>query len=571
MTDVINYWPDPDFRTTNRTGVVSFNLFPNPSPTVDLTGWTGSVTRNTAAKLFPDTVAGGRCTGDVTLHGITTPDRGDSWVFTGRVKASGAQTITVTGAMAAGGTYILRTVGWGDFGWGEANTYVAGASKSFEAGEEATFRIYCGDSVTTGTGDRQVLITLTGGGTFDVDGITQTTGVNDGYNGTNIPDAPLFFFGDSTDDDTFTYSWQGTPYNSVSLQTANIPKHVWSPYNSEYHPDLLPVVPEAAFHTVIGGEHRVALRSELGFGWTGSMILTDGTIPETDPEHLSGMVLPTGKNYAITYEIVKDYEIYYEGYPEPTYGTGNYLFVYDSSMAVDEVPYQRLSYMPLMGNPPYRKRVTMPFSTVTGSVIRPEIMGYTNWNTGDIYVTNCGIFEIPQIYHVYDGLEYAADGIYDLVTLGVAAGGSYHTNIEVNGPNGHPIIEYKVGAGSWTTLVESTNPTTTGDFSIPEDSLDFTVPSDATEVRLRLSDTSLEITTFDLFDAPPAFFDGDTTDGGGYSYAWSGTPYDSTSVRSDASSGSVTAKVFVGSTAVDVAEMRLMVGSTLVPITEAGT
>jgi len=566
VADVTNYWPDPDFRTTNRTGVVAFNLFPNPSPTTDLTAWSGSVVRHADASLFPETSFGGRVTGTVTLTGASTNWAGTDWTFTGKVKAAGAQTITISMDMLnPAQTHEIRKVGWGNFGWGETVTYVEGASKSFAAGEEAVFRIFGGDAGSTGGVAHQVQVILTGGGTFDVDGIMQSAGVDDGIGLVNIPDAPLFFYGDTPDDTTYTYSWTGTPGNSPSVQTANIPKHAWCTYDYEFEEHALPgVILEGAFHAVVGGEHRLALRSELGFGHPGRTILHgDQTAMPADPETEAGITLPAGKNWVMTFDVVKDYQTYYEGGEEPQFGAADYFGIEDATTSAN------LAYMSNGGYPPYRTRIMLPFPTVSGSLIKPEISGYMNWASGDRYITNVGIFEIPNIYHRYTGLTYAADGIYNLWAMGLTAGGTYRAQMEVSETNSHPIIEYKVGAGSWTTLVESTT-STTGDDAIHNEFLDFTVPGTATDVRLRLTDTTVEIGTFDLFDAPPAFFDGDTTDGGGYSYAWSGTPYDSASVRSDAG-GSVSAQVFIGTTAVPVSEIRLASGGVLIPITELGT
>jgi hypothetical protein len=191
-----------------------------------------------------------------------------------------------------------------------------------------------------------------------------------------------------------------------------------------------------------------------------------------------------------------------------------------------------------------------------------------NWMTGDVYITNVAINSIENIHNIYNGLDLEVSGNYDLMALGVEAGKSYHINAEYTGTV-VGTVEYKVGAGSWTTLAESyIGPQTEPDQALG-DYYAFTVPADATEVRLSLSDPAIGVDTFDLFDAPPAFFDGDTPDGGGYTYSWSGTPYDSASIRSDAAAGP-TAKVFIGGSAINITEMRAVVGGSLIPITEAG-
>lgn len=573
MVDVVNLWPDPDLQTTNRSAYVAANLFPNPTPTVDLTGWAavsgGSITRTTAAKLFPETSYGCRVVNGVTLTGANTVESSQDWTFTGKIRAQTAMTITMSGAMAtAGQTFIIRTAGWGSFGWGETLTYQSGVSKTFAAGEECLFRIYCGEDSAIEGPVHQVKLTLSGTGTFDLDGIVQWIGVDDGAGAAfpSIPDAPLFFSGDTPDDENFTYSWHGTPYNSTSLQTANIPKYVWSSYDYDFGADLPTLIPEAAFAVTKAGEKRAAYRSPIMFG-RNNMLLTDGTIPATDPSGTAGFSVPPG-NYALSFDYVTDYQVYFSGYPEPQWGNNAYFYIYDADPALS-FPANRQAYMPIVGYPPYRQRMVMPFTATSTSIIQPALDTAQDWLTGDLYITNVAVFEIPQILHRYDSLPTGTGGIWDLTAMGVEAGKSYHANLELSAPNGHPIFEYKIGTGAWTTLVESTLAPTTDPVQILAEYFDFTVPADATAVRLRMQDTTVEVYTFDLFSSPPEFFSGDTPDGGGYSYSWSGTPYDSTSIRSVASAGP-TAQVFTGGVAKTVSEMRVVVSGSLVPVTEAG-
>jgi hypothetical protein len=574
MVDVVNLWPDPDLQTTNRSAYVAGNVFPNPTPTVDLSHWAavsgGSITRTADAKLFPETSYGCRVVNGVKLTGATTTYGGSDSTFTGRVRASEAMTITISQTMLnPAQTPQVRTVGWGDFGWGETLNYVDGAAKTFTAGEVATFRIYCGEyapGASSGV-DHNIVVTLSGTGTFDVDGIVEWIGVDDGAGDTldAIPNAPLFFCGDTPDDASFTYSWLGTPYNSPSLQTANVPKYVWSTYDYEYSDTLPTLIPEAGFAVTKGGEKRVAFRSAIMFG-RNDLIFTDGTIPE-DPDLSAGFTVPPG-NYVFSFDYVADYPVYFYGYPEPEWACNPYFFIYDADPALS-FPANRISYMPINGYPPYRRRMVMPFTATATSVIQPSLDTGQNWVTGDIYITNVAVFEIPEILSMYDGLPTGTGGIWDLMALGVEAGKSYHANMELSAPNGHPVFEYKIGAGSWTTLVESELAPTEEPIQILGEYFDFTVPAGATEVRLRMTDTTVSVGTFDLFPSPPEFFSGDTPDGGGYTYSWSGTPYDSTSIRSEAPAGP-TAQIFAGGTAKAVAEMRVSVGGSLITVTEAG-
>jgi hypothetical protein len=396
-----------------------------------------------------------------------------------------------------------------------------------------------------------------------VDGITQTMGVDDGAGDDldSIPNAPLFFDGDTPDDDNFSYSWHGTPHDSPSLQYAAIPKYAGNvPYDYDWGDDL-PIVPDGAFqYTAPGGEVRVAHRSSIMFG-RNSLVLGDGTNPD-----IRDLELEPG-NYVVSFDYVQDYTTYFFGYEEPDWACNGYFLIYDRDPALS-YPANRKQYMPLNGFTPYRKRFYAPFPVTETS--RMEIcwdLGQ-NWMTGDVYITNVAINSIENIHNIYNGLDLEVSGNYDLMALGVEAGKSYHINAEYTGTV-VGTVEYKVGAGSWTTLAESyIGPQTEPDQALG-DYYAFTVPADATEVRLSLSDPAIGVDTFDLFDAPPAFFDGDTPDGGGYTYSWSGTPYDSASIRSDAAAGP-TAKVFIGGTAVNITEMRAVVGGSLIPITEAG-
>lgn len=578
MADVVNLWPDPDLQNTNRTGWVMANLFPNPTPTVDLTHWSavsgGSITRTTAAKLFPETSHGCRVVNGVNLTGATTLDSGSECCFTGRVRASEAMTITVSLDMLdAGQADITRAVGWGDFGWGETLVYEEGASKTFAADEVATFRIYGGETGFGSIGvDHNIVVTLAGTGTFDVDGIVQWIGVDDGVEEDypTIPDAPLFFSGDTPDTANFTYSWYGTPNNSASLQSAALPKYVWSTYDYIYNDELNPGPgnhAEAGFAVTIGGEKRVAYRSDIMFGQN-DLLFTDGTIPETDPDKNAGFTVPAAGSYVFSFDYITDYPVYFGGWAEPEWACNAYFYIYDADPDAVGYPWNRISYAPINGYPPYRQRMVMPFTATATSVIKPSLDTAMNWVSGDVYVTNVAVFEIEEILHMYDGLPTDTSGIWDLMAMGVEAGKSYHANLEMGDPNGHPVFEYKIGAGSWTTLVESELEPTEEPIMILGEYFDFTVPAGATEFRLRMTDITIPVYTFDLFTAPPEFFSGDTADGGGYTYSWSGTPYDSTSIRSEATGP--TAQVWVGGTAKTVSEMRVVTGGSLVPITEAG-
>lgn len=155
----------------------------------------------------------------------------------------------------------------------------------------------------------------------------------------------------------------------------------------------------------------------------------------------------------------------------------------------------------------------------------------------------------------------AAGTTVDGYALGMREGKTYSFN-------GMSYGTFKVrtgpDAGSLTDLVswvtanpDDWNPAT------PWDGL-VTIP--AGHDVIELSSTGGDSFWFIFEDVP--FFDGDTADGGGYAYAWTGTAGDSASTRTAASGP--TAQVFVGGVAKVVSEMRLAIGGSLIQVTEAG-
>jgi len=152
----------------------------------------------------------------------------------------------------------------------------------------------------------------------------------------------------------------------------------------------------------------------------------------------------------------------------------------------------------------------------------------------------------------------------DGAALGMVPGKSY---VATGYTHGTFKVRTGTSSGTATDLVSWTN-LFPGDWTGGAHDGVFTIPEGHTYISLEATTTEAWI---GILEYVP-FFDGNTTDGGGYTYSWSGTPNDSASVRSVATSGgSITAKIFVGSTAVNITEMGIVVGSTLTPITEIGT
>lgn len=557
MTDVTNLYPNPDLRTTLGTGMVMGNYFPNPSPKVDLTHWSavsgGSITRTSAAALFPDNAYGCRVVNGVNLALKPSPGFGPS--VTVKVRASAA--MTITGAVSADWPAYVESVGWGDFGWGQTKTFVAGASKTFTTGEECLFRIFFRPTSPYGTGgnypndgtDWHPVVTLTGTGTFDVDGVVQWVGVNDGDSVGYVPDAPLYFSGDTPAANGFTYSWYGTANDSPSIQSASIPKYTESTYLYNFDPIM--TIPHGNFAVTVGGEHRVAWRSAIGFG-------------QTDLK-FTGVTYTAGKKYVVSFDVIEDSQFYHSGYEEPVFEGAWYPTVNDNHLGYT----QRVNQHYVSGLWPYRKRTMIPFAVTTGMTPWAALESSQDWLTGDIHVTNVAVNEIANIYHNTD-LDLTSTGIADLTAMGLAAGGDYSLAWEsFDTPTPTCYIEYTTDGTTWTTITTMGGTAgLTGDQKIDSHLASFTVPSGATGTRLRMSAGGW-LYQFDLFDSPPPYFNGSTPAGGGFTYAWAGTPYDSASIRSVASGGSgPAAKVFIGGVAVDATELRIQTSGGLYTVTD---
>lgn len=576
MADVINYFPNPDLRTTYRTAMVAGNNFRNPTPTVDLTHWSavsgGSITRTTAAKLFPENTYGCRVVNGVNFHIAENPSYGRC--LTVKVRASSA--MTITGSATSEYVTSVQAIGWGDFGWGQTTTWVPGASKTFAAGEECLFRIYIDVFGPYGTAGHPAnssslwnpVVTLTGTGTFDVDGVVEWLGVDDGYSSEDgednfyVPDAPLFFCGDTPDANGVTFDWVGTPHNSPSIAWGQVPKYLNADYNYEFG-DAFPYVPSSAFSRTLDGENVATLRSAIGFGQS-SILFNSGTGgKDVDAGTLDGLGLTVGQSYVFTADIIGPARQAWEGYWDGIWGEG---YVY-ATLFQDPAHYWiRQRTDSVNGIPPHRTRIVLPFVYAAGQFI--DIDATTmGWLTGEIYFTNVGIYEVDQILTDDGEASDITGGYVDLMALGVVAGGTYRMAPQWVEPEVDVHVEYKVGAGSWTVLAEGGNSALTAPLQVINIPLEFTVPAGATDVRLRYGagGTTPYLENLNLTTAIPEPFTGDTPDGGGYSYSWAGTPGDSHSIRSDAAS--LEAKVFIGGTAVNVTEARIVQDGVLVNIT----
>lgn len=95
----------------------------------------------------------------------------------------------------------------------------------------------------------------------------------------------------------------------------------------------------------------------------------------------------------------------------------------------------------------------------------------------------------------------------------------------------------------------------------------FAIPAGHDVIQLEA--TGADVSKVSIHDHIP-YFDGDTPADGTYAYSWAGTPGDSASLRTPATS-SLNAQVFVGGTAKAVTEIRVSDGGSLINVTELGT
>lgn len=572
MVDVVNLWPDPKLQTTAGTTVLAENFFQNPSPTSALTNFTAdgtaTVTLDAGSSIkgpggvkviSPDTSSGLR----ITAFPGWTPNYEHVGFFV-YVRAHAAMTVTAS----IDADYVLwdpvaGDLGWGDYGWGETFSFVAGASHTFAAGEVKRFRGYArvkrstsGGTWISGTsGEVGYKLHLKGTGTFDVDAVYQNAGVRESADplagGVGIPTAPLWFDGSTADDATFTYEWTGTPEASTSRKLGLQTKYLRAP-----HAGVTAGHEPTYTMALTGGEKAGVLQS----GWTKAATSYASFTSTGDPaaEDLKPLGLEVGKSYVLSYDFVTLHENYLEGSV-----SGGWDSFYGLAGADGYIGYP-MEY-------PQRQRINLPF-TVDSSALEAYAQVYRNYETGATALTSVSLFEVafhmPQWSSPAFGQPgYGVAGTLDLLAQGAVAGGSYNANTDrrLNAAGQYYRFEYQTGGGgSWTTLAESVY-----DAGYVSDSYawEFTVPADATALRLAHNNNG----TFrlDLYSTPPEFFYGDTPDGGGYTYSWSGTPYDSSSIRSEASTGP-TAQVFTGGVAKNVSEMRVVVGGSLVPVTQAG-
>lgn len=566
-TQKVNYFLDPRLEITDAETIIAKNYFHNPSPTSVLTGFSAAGTASIA--LDPTSAikgAGGiKVTSSNAGSGIEIRPQEEqvksdtSPTFTVYVRAREAMTIT-------GSVYADYTMwppendcpGWGDFGWGEPYTFVKGWSHTFTAGEVKRFRVMPSIKSTgsggtyPGIGDIGWALQIFGDGEFDIDGVWFGGGVDDGVDPDDfpggeweIPNAPLFFSGATANTDDYTYEWEGLPDASVSIQKARRPKYIRSSgWSFDRSMELVYLIDQP------GGETAVAMVSDWDESSSSNVYFTTDGPADGVGEDLKNLGLVEGKHYAISFDLKSVMENYVEGYIG---GVWDQLW-----FEADD------AYLGIPMDHPLERRLTVPFTVGSGAAAVSVYCG-RNWYTGYHLVDKVSIVEI-DFNTAYSGNEVEE---LDILAAGAVPGGTY-TAIADSAPaavDGYYRAEALTVSG-WTTLTEMLYDP---DYKSDSVELTFTIPADASGARLSWSANWGP--SIYLYSVPIPYFDGDTPDGGGFYYSWSGTPGESASIRSTTPPGpppEIDARVWVGGTEQNVAEIRVVTGGVLQALDSIG-
>lgn len=554
----INWFPDPKLQVrSGASTILARNYFPNPSPVSSLTGFSAvgsaTITRDSAVAIKG---AGGATVvssdGSSGVAITLTEDGHRGWVFSAYVRAHAAMTITGSGTS----NYILKTYlakGWGDFGWGEAYSYVEGASHTFAAGEVKRFRIAV-ETQPNGAGGGDYVsgpidwsFKLLGTGTFDVDAVWLGDYVDDGVDPVDypggagtIPDAELYFDGAKTGTTDFTYEWEGTPYASISRKLGHLPKYIQDKYPS-YDTDH-----QNTFTlTLPGGETGAGMQSAWEYSEYNACWLKTATGSTYSRDFLVEAGAPAG-NYILSLDVVSLYENYIEGYIG---GLWDNVYLEGGPGA---------DYVPMVH--PLRHRLYLPLPNVPADdPYYAALTVYRDWVTGVSAFTSVALNQVDFIgVNLSTGADAASE---DLLAYGMVPGNTYHC-VFLAGINSGKFyrIEYQTGGGgSWTSLVNHTYDAA----YVSEVYNDvITIPSGVTALRL-VSATDMYFTWYS-FTSPPEYFDGDTPDGGGFQYSWTGTPGESPSMKAPANE---LGRVFIGGVGIPITAIKVVRSGTLQNVT----
>jgi hypothetical protein len=577
MTTLTNLWPNPKFATADGPTVLAYNYFHNPSPVSALTQFTaaGTATIELDATSAIKGAGGVKVTSPDGTSGIQlTLSEYDSKEYASvSVYVRAREAMTITGS-ATGTTHALHPlgysntfIGWGEYGWGETYSMVAGASHTFAAGEVKRFRMNARVKRTTAGGTWNsssptnvgYVFKLAGDGEFDIDAVMHVDSVTDGVDPADYPggifdinNMPPYFSGATAATNSWTHDWTGTANASRSRRLGTRAKYAlgWKDQYALGGSDH----DNARQLTLAGGETAVAIQSDWEYNSYGVLDF----LSPTGTEDLTGHGLVSGTSYVLSWDIVSLYENYIEG----TVGGLWDNFYCSAGVAPAGGSYDVPAVHPL------RKRIHIGF-TATGAAVEAYQTVYRNYVTGESAITSMSLIEVDFV-----GAEWSPNGTYaplDLLAYGLEAGGTY-TAVITDGlltVGQFYRVEYQTGGGgAWTTLDEALYDAA---YVSQTYELNFTAPANVTALRMSTDTGQAASNSFDaqFFSTPPEYFDGDTTDGGGYTYSWAGTPGDSASIRTPAPS-TPNAKVFVAGAAVTVTAMRVVVNGTLVNVTEAG-
>lgn len=545
-----NFIINPYLRAGNGTARYMFNVCQNPSPTVDLTGWdaigTATVARDVAAQIVGPS-HGARVVAATASDGIGLPWFSE-WSSTGHtawVRAVTACTLTI-GVAGQNTTASITKAGWGNSGWGGSG-YVQGATIALEAGQEIRARLHSNGG---GIG-KSVRMTITGSGTYDVDGVWHGIGVTDGY--LDAQGSPPWFCGDTVSDDDFTYEWIGTPYASSSVRRGTVALGIAS---GEGNWDDDPVTGDQEYNqghltTLAGGETAVAFRSPQWF-YSADPTITNAAGGRT----LADLGLEQGKSYMFSADLIMDSSLLFSGYALDG-SNGTELWVW----AGDETIQPAIAL-------PGRTRFHIPFNADN---LADEIgfgLAGMPWLEGEIVTTKLALTE-TKIYSI--GGPGAFTSPVDLTDSGIQPGSDIMVTIPADDPAADMTVAFEAEVdGVWTVInavvIEPDDWGMTHQFTA-------TAPANATGLRLTYTDVE-GADGWIVSDAPVEYFDGSTADTGDWTYEWEGTPDASPSIRSENTGGPgipVAAQVFLGGVALAAAEFRIAIGGQVTGISQMGT
>lgn len=523
--ELTNLFPDPTFRTVGREANLLVNYCTNPTPTLSLAGYEavgGTITRTAAASIV-GMGYGVRVTGGVKLP----PAADDAFHHVGHsfyIRAVTAATVTVS--MEAGVTGTVRAQNWGaECSWGEDIPRQEPGTNTITlaAGETRRYRIYWRPTQSSqggtwdGSSDYARRLVVTGTGTFDVDGVCYTFGVDDeqymvGNDTHSVPGTIPFFCGDSPDDENYTHVWGGEAYASYSYRRVDVPLY-WTSTNGA--DDSF----EQTFcATLPGGRRAIGIMAQWNFGgWS-------GFAPNTaEGEYDISSWLEPDTDYLLAFDLIQPYRTDLNTTED---GRQYRYFEVNTTNSNDGIDGDA-------GVTPYSTRVVVPFNSGTGQVSF-DIYHYACWLSGVFYLTNVSITQEPHYWigRVENSTSEELECVPgQTVYLQQASYVRY-----VSGENilsFELFLEAQCGeGGEWLPIAQEFY-----NEAYPREYVTTraVVPEDATALRVR--NAAAVTTPYNgsvwswVYPEPEPYFDGDTPEDDLYTYGWLGEPYQSPSKR----------------------------------------